>query len=244
MGKIIDHEKLENEKSKKKIAIIVGVSVVAVVAIVMVAIVALGIFKDFDAQGYTHAMLDQTFQGKVTEAANVVEGQTEEELYAQYEAGVESFVANNIINGVEMDAELKEKYVALCREIFAAMKYDVKEAEKISRKEYQVPVEYQTTDIFPNFVTAVAGEHARLQEKVDKGEYQGATQEEIQAQIQADFLNNSYELLHTAYEGAQYAEPETMIFTVKEDENGLFTLDEAQIYEFITKIMGLDEIQD
>ena len=62
--------------------------------------------------------------------------------------------------------------------------------------------------------------------------------------MQADYLNNTYELLKTAYEAVQYAGPETMIFTVKEDENGLFTLDEAQIYEFITKIMGLDEIQD
>ena len=179
----------------------------------------------------------------VASVASMVEGQTEEELYAQYEEGIESFVVNNITSGVEMDAELQEKYIALCREIFAAMKYDVKEAEKISRKEYQVPVEYQSADIFKNFVTAVSNEYTRLMQKVENGEYQG-TLEEINAQMQADYLNNTYELLKTAYEAVQYAGPETMIFTVKEDENGLFTLDEAQIYEFITKIMGLDEIQD
>lgn len=228
-------------KSKKTKIVIAVVASVAVV--VLLAIVGMWVFRDFDAQGYTSAMLDQTFKGKVETAASMVEGQTEEELYAQYEEGIESFVVNNITSGVEMDAELQEKYIALCRGIFAAMKYDVKEAEKISRKEYQVPVEYQSADIFKNFVTAVSNEYTRLMQKVENGEYQG-TLEEINAQMQADYLNNTYELLKTAYEAVQYAGPETMIFTVKEDENGLFTLDEAQIYEFITKIMGLDEIQD
>ena len=41
-----------------------------------------------------------------------------------------------------------------------------------------------------------------------------------------------------------YEEKETMIFKVKENEEGLFVIDEEQIYDFTTKIMGFDEIQD
>lgn len=232
-------------KSKKKIMVIAG-SIAAVLLLAVVLFFALGgaeLFRDFDASGYTRAVLDQTFQGKVEEAAGMIEEQTKEELYAQYEEGVESFVENNITSGIEMEESLKEKYIALAKTIFASMKYEVKEAEKISRREYQVPVEYKAADIFPNFVASVSEEYARLNEKAEKGEYQGAV-EEINAQMQTEFLNNCYELLNTKYQEASYREPETMIFTVKEDENGLFSLDETQIYEFITKIMGLDEIQD
>ena len=72
-------------KSKKKIMVIAG-SIAAVLLLAVVLFFALGgaeLFRDFDASGYTRAVLDQTFQGKVEEAAGMIEEPTKEELYAQ-----------------------------------------------------------------------------------------------------------------------------------------------------------------
>ena len=224
-------------KAKNRIvsAIIVGIA--------LIGIVAFWLFRDFDAQGYVNAILAQTFKGDVKVAAEMIEASTEEELAAQYEEGIKSFVAGNITGGVEMSEEMQEQYISLCKEIFASAKFEVKEAEKLSRKEYKVPVEYCTTDIFSKFSEAIKAESQRLLEKVDNGEYKG-TVEEINAQMQKEFLENSYQMLETAYEQAECAEKETMIFTVKKGASDLFTVDDAQVYKFVIKIMGLDEIQD
>ena len=73
------------------------------------------------------------------------------------------------------------------------MKYQVNEAEKISRKEYDVSVEFQPSDVFLQFITSIQTESENLKQKAENGEYQG-TKEEINAQMQSEFLNRSYEL--------------------------------------------------
>lgn len=207
-----------------------------------IAIVCSWFVRDFDAQGYVNAVLNQHYQGTVNEMAKFVNLSTEE-LYEQYEDGVVSFVQNNITSGVEMDETLEQKYIALGKEIFMIMQYNVTKAEKISSKEYNVPVEYQTMNIFANFIELVHVESQKIYDKVEKGEYTG-TVDEINKQMQEEFLNNAYDCLKQAYQEVAYEEKETMIFKVKENEEGLFVIDEEQIYDFTTKIMGFDEIQD
>ena len=124
-------------KSKK------GTVAAIVVIIVLVGIVCIGLLRDFDAQGYVRAILNQRFLGDVTEAEEILEDTSKKELLKQYDEGIESFVSDYITNGVEIDSELEKKFVDLCKEIFGAMKYQVNEAEKISRKEYDVSVEFQ-----------------------------------------------------------------------------------------------------
>ena len=164
-------------------------------------------------------------------------------MYAQYEEGVLSFVQNNITSGVEVDEELEQKYVELGKDIFMIMQYNVKEAEKISGKEYNVPVEYQTMNVFPTFIEEVQKEAEKIKEKVNKGEYQG-TLEEINTQMQEEFLQNSYICLRHAYREVRYEFKETMIFKVTRNDDGLYVIDEKQIHDFTSKILGLDEIQD
>ena len=220
-----------------------GVAAVICVIVVLVGIVCAGLLKDFDAAGYVSAILDQRFQGEVASAAEIIEDTDESELMRQYEEGIESFVADHITNGVDVDEELERKFVNLCKEIFRTMKYSVGEAEKISRKEYDVKVEFQPVDIFQQFITAIAVESQQLKDKAENGEYKG-TKDEINQQMQTEFLNNSYELLKESYQNMQYGEAETMVFKVESDETNAFSLKEEDISSFITKILGLDEIQD
>lgn len=223
-------------KSKKRIAVL------SVMLIVLIGIVCVALLKDFDAQGYVRAILNQRFKGNVTEAEEILEDSTKKELLKQYNEGIEAFVADYIINGVEMDAELKGKFVELGKEIFSDMKYQVNEAEKISRKEYDVSVEFQPSDVFLQFIKAIQAESENLKQKAENGEYKG-TKEEINAQMQSEFLNRSYELLEKAYQNMQYGEIETIVFKVKSNDKNVFSMKEEEISSFITKILRLDEIQ-
>ena len=242
MAKLV--KKISEEERELKSSQNAGIFIILlVVAMLAFAVVYMGIFRDFDASGYVDAVLSQTFRGDVGKMTAIIEDAEEADLYTQYEDGISSFVENNITSGIEVDEETKAKFVQLCKEIFGSLKYNVNEAEKINRKEYHVPVEYQTVDIFQGYAEAVTAELNRLKEKMNKGEYTG-TEEEIQAQMQAELLESAYTLLEKAYEEMQYAETETMIFTVKMTEDDAFAVKEGQIEEFITKIIGLDEIQD
>ena len=215
-------------KSKK------GTVAAIAVIIVLVGIVCIGLLRDFDAQGYVRAILNQRFLGDVTEAEEILEDTSKKELLKQYDEGIESFVSDYITNGVEIDSELEK--------IFGAMKYQVNEAEKISRKEYDVSVEFQPSDVFLQFITSIQTESENLKQKAENGEYQG-TKEEINAQMQSEFLNRSYELLETAYQNMQYGETETIVFKVKSNDKNVFSMKEDEISSFITKILRLDEIQ-
>ncbi len=224
-------------KTKKIIMVVCGILAVAAIAF------AAWYLQDFDAQGYVKAVLDQNFKGKVSAAADFIEDKSKEELEQQYEDGVRSFAENNIISGTEMDEELKEKYVALCKKVFESMKYTVKEAEKINTKEYHVTVEYQAADVFQKFTEAVPEESARILEKVNKGEYKG-TEEEINQQMKKEFLENCYTLLEKSFEEVQYGEKMTEVFVVKKNEERLFEIDDEQMKGFVKKIMGFTVNQD
>ncbi len=224
-------------KSKRSIT----AAVILVVGLVIIA--CIGMFRDFDARGYVHGVLDLRFRGEVDEYMAFSDTYTEKELYQNFEDGMASFVENNISNNIEMSDEEKQQYQELCKEIFAEMKYEVQAAEKISRKEYHVTVTYQPVDVFLRFIDAVSKEQERLWTKVDKSEYTG-TDEEIMKQMQQEYIANAYEHLKTAFSQMQYGQEQEITFTVKKNDQGIFVIEQAKIDELFVKIMGLDKIQD
>lgn len=227
-------------KDKK---VIIGASVGAAVLITTIVICSV-VFSDFQAQGYVKAILNQTFTGDVQAATKMTEQATEKELYAQYEENINSFVKANVLSGIEVEAELEQKYVDVCKKVFADMKYEVGEEQQADDGAYVVPVTYKPSDVFLKFHAAIEQERQKLYTKVESGEYKGATQEEINGQMQTEFLNNACTLFGEAYETMEFGEEATMNFTVKKGENGLYQLNGEEIAEFLTKIMRLDENQD
>lgn len=220
-------------------------AVIAVCALLVVlsGMVYVSTWQNFDAQGYVQAVLDETFKGQVKEAAEIIKAQDEIELYTHYEEGIDNFLDNYVLNGVQVSEEVRENYKLLCKDIFKSVKYEVKQANQINRREMEVPVEYREVDIFTNFVREVKEESVLFLAGAENGIYKG-TKEEISAQMQTEFLNRSYELLKEAYENAEYGEAKVMIFKVTGDKKNVFSVDEAQISEFIAKILRIDEIQD
>lgn len=224
-------------KSKRNIAIVL----IAVVA--LVGIIFLMIRNDFDAKGYVEAILSQTLKGEVEDAAEIVEGATEESLYQQYEEGIMAFVDHNLLNNVEVEEETRQKFVVLWEDVFKSLRYEVKEAEKMDDDEYVVKVEVEPTDVFLKFVESVEAEQQYLKDKVEAGEYKG-TEEEITAQMQQDVLLKRYETLQTAYDNQQYSEKVTVELRVTSNDEDVFSINEEDISNMITKILRLDEIQD
>jgi len=226
----------------KKRNMIIGAGAAAVVIIVIGLLAAFGVFRGFNPEGYVKAVLDQSLKGEVRVASQLMEGTTEDQLLKQYEAGITSFVKNSITSGVELDDELQGKYIELCKKVFGAMKYEVKEAKDTKDGGFEVTVSYKPANVFANFITKIGEENVRLTEKVENGEYRG-TLEEINSQMQKDFMTNAYTLFEESYGAIEYGEEEAFVFTIVKDAEGMYDLDEAQISEFITKILNLDEIQ-
>ena len=96
---------------------------------------------------------------------------TEEVLYQQYEEGVTSFVKNNIISGIVVNEEMETKFIALGKDIFRAMKFEVTSKEELNDKEHHVVVTYQPSDVFVKYVKYVQDESENINEKVENGEY-------------------------------------------------------------------------
>lgn len=233
-------EKEKKTLSKKTIGIIIG-AVVAVIA--LGTVVVFGMNRDFEADKYVNVILDYTFKGESKGAGEMFDEASLSQMRKQYEDNITAFVEKNITGGIAVDAEIKEKYTALCKDIFKAMKYKVKKVEKVSGDEYKVTVEYQAANIFGTYMETATQEAGKLLEKVQRGEYQG-TQDEINAQMQQETIANDYTLLDAAYQNVQYGEKETFVFAVKRSGNEAFALDGTALSEFLAKIMDLDVKQD
>lgn len=217
-----------------------------IVAVILIVAAGTGLFfyfRDFDAKGYTQAVLDHMFQGETKEAASIMKNVTEEELEEQYEKQVAAFVENNITGGIEVSDSDRARFENLTKEIFAVMRYEVTKEDKISRNEYEVSVEIQPTDIFPVFVAGVKQDSQELMNKAEAGEYSGS-EEEINQQMQRDYINHSYELLESAYSRVEYGNKETVILKVKAGKDRAFSISEEELNDLILKILRLDEIQD
>ena len=227
----------------RKIVIGVIIAIVVVTFIAFGTLAILGIFREFNARKFVTGNLDMVFKGEVKTITEMVKDTTEEEQKAQYEKRMESFVTNSLLNGTEIDSELKEKYIELCKKIFAKMEYRVQEAEKINSDEFNVPVKYRPSNVLQLFIASATSEVERMEEKKEKGEYRG-TYEEIHAQMQVELFANWYTLLEEAYKNMEYGEEVTVVFKVFKGENGAYQIEENATTEFIVKILSLDEKED
>lgn len=200
------------------------------------------IFRDFDARGYTQAVLDQMFQGEVDDLAEFKEETGKKELSDAYKDYIFAF-SQSLTEGLNVSDAMADKFYTLCREIFRTQKYSVSSVEKVSRDEYKVTVEIQPTDIFIKWKPMLVESMEGIQAKIERGEYQG-TEDEILEQMMFDIAAQSYELLETAYQEMGYGEKETVVLTVKQDENEEFGIKDEEISDLVTKILRLDAIQD
>lgn len=210
--------------------------------VLMLALFVTGCGKDFDASGYTQALLDLTFQGDTSRARTYMEDATENSLMRQYQQSIDNFVAANITNEIEMNETKTAQFADLVSKIFATMRYDVGKAEKTGKRKYEVPVSIQPSDVFVNFQQSLSQDSIKITQKIKEGGYEGTT-EEVTQQVLNDIVNHAYELLDAAYQDTAYGEEETVILHVQADKNHEYSVDEDDMNSLVLKILRLDEIQ-
>ena len=213
-----------------------------IIMISMMMVFGLAACGKFDAKGYTQALLDQMFQGTTKELASFDKDADETELEKQYKEYIKVF-SSGLTEGLNISEEMAEKYNRICKEIFRTQKYSVVGEEKIDQDEYQVTVEIQPSDVFVKWKESLNTGVENMQQKVERGEYQG-TEEEILAQLEEDIIVESYEQLEQSYKSAQYGEKENIVLTIKKGESEKFQAEDEEISQLITKILRLDEILD
>lgn len=201
-----------------------------------------GLLKGFDAEAYTDAVLKQRLAGDTKAIAGLTEDMSKEELTAQYEEEIQTFVAGYITKDVAMGEELTEKYTALCSEIFKNLKYETGEAEKKEKNTYDVKVDIYPTDTFVIFSEKLKHPADEMVQKAENGEYKG-TEEEIKAQMQSEFLEYSYTLLEESCEEAQNGKKQTVVLTISNKEEKGFAVEEESFSNFLTAILRLDEVK-
>ncbi len=221
---------------KKKTLIITGISV-GVALVLFIAIAIFGMFRGFNSEKYVSAVLNQTFKGEVDAVAKMTKDSNPADLRAQYEKGITSFAMNSLAGGVEMEPDLQAKYIALCKEIFADMKYTVIDHEKVDSQSYDVTVEYEPTDIISRFAASMSNVNATLNTRVENGDYRG-TREEINEQMKKDFLKEVYSFYEADYENMEYGAKATVVFRVEKSESGLYKMNGQEVAQFIKKILG------
>ena len=148
--------------------------------VLMLALFVTGCGKDFDASGYTQALLDLTFQGDTSRARTYMEDATENSLMRQYQQSIDNFVAANITSEIEMNETKTAQFADLVSKIFATMRYDVGKAEKTGKREYEVPVSIQPSDVFVNFQQSLSQDSIKITQKIKEGGYEGTTEEVTQ----------------------------------------------------------------
>lgn len=228
------------DKKKKYILIASAIGVVFAIA---VTIACVSLFQGFSATKYAEAVLEQTMEGKVSALVSMTKGLTEDAAKKQYETTVSDFVTNVVAKGLTLDDEQKKACVKECKEIFEDMKYNVSNEKKISDTEYEVTVTYKKSDVMTKLKALAEAETARINAKVENGEYRG-TLDAINQQMQAEYATNLASMLKEANETMEFGDEESIVLSVKKGENGLYVIDGTQIGQFLLKIMGLGENQD
>ncbi len=233
---------VEEKKQKTKKKLIITISIIAVAALASLGVVVSSLLQGFDAGGYADAVLHHKFMGKTAQLSEMVDGVDKKELEEQYRTGISEFVTHYFAD-VMADEELQEQCVTLGTELFGKARFQVLEAEKISRKEYRVPVEYEPMDVLVKYENVKQQGLDACTAKMQKGEYKG-TGDEIFAQMEKEFAGSCYAGLETLVKDVGYSEKETVVLTVKKDENGVFGLDSAELSQLMGKIMGIEQKQD
>ena len=98
-------------------------------------------------------------------------------------------------------------------------------------------------DVFIKFNQMLVEDSLKMAEKIEAGEYEGATEEETDQMILNDIVNHAYELLDTACMNMKYGEKETVVLLVDAKNGQDYSVDEDDMDGLIRKILRLDEIQ-
>ena len=195
------------------------------------------LFTQFDASGYTKAVLDAATKAEFDKYIELTNS-TAEDAQAEYDEVLESFLAE--FESLSISDELLADYKQLFIDLLAKTKYTVGEAEK-DGKDFLVPLTIEPLIIYEGFNAEVEEATTAFQEEV-MAEYNESGEMPSDEEIYERSFQIVYDIMSARLASATYGEPQTITVTVSQNADGLWGISDSD-YENMVSLL-VDQNQD
>lgn len=194
------------------------------------------LFSQFDAAGYTQAVLDAATRADFSKYIELTES-TEEEAQAEYDEVLDSFLAE--FEGLSISDELLANYKQLFIDLLAKTKYTVGEAEK-DGDVFLVPVTIEPLKIYEGFDEEVEEASTKFQEEI-MAEYEASGEMPSDDEIYERSFQIVYDIMSARLASATYGEAETVTITVAQDDDGLWGISDSDYEKMVTLLVDQNQ---
>lgn len=189
------------------------------------------LFAQFDAAGYTQAVLDAATKAEFDKYVELTNS-TAEDAQAEYDEVLESFLAE--FESLSISDELLGKYKQLFIDLLAKTKYSVGEAEK-DGDSFIVPLTIEPLLIYDGFDEEVEEASNAFYEEI-QAEAQESGEVPSEDEIYERVYQLMYDILDARVASATYGEPQTITVTVSQNSDGLWGISDSD-YDSIVSLL-------
>lgn len=189
------------------------------------------LFAQFDAAGYTQAVLDATTKAEFDKYIELTNS-TAEDAQAEYDEVLESFLTE--FESLSLSDELLEKYKQLFADLLAKTKYSVGEAEK-DGDSFIVPLTIEPLSIYDGFDEEVEEASSALYEEL-VAEVAESGEVPSDDEIYERTGQLVYNIMSARIASATYGEPQTITVTVSQNSDGIWVIPDSD-YETIVSLL-------
>lgn len=204
---------------------------VLMMAAMLLSLAACGGSSTFDASGYVSAYLKANLTGDTAD----LEGYSKEavtELEEDYDSEIEELM-ESMTGGMDLSDEVNSEFVELIHSMLDNASYTVGEATELtegSADGYTVPVTFKPLKM------DVADELQEWASSLSEEDLDLSDMNELYDTV----FKKAVTLLKDAVAKGEYGEEETINLTVTKNENGLYDLDQSELYEIGSKLFTSD----
>ena len=171
--------------------------------------------KDFDAAGYTKAVLDANYHAKYEKYADY-RGISESDAKKEVTDGMRTQI-EDAFSGMDVSDAMMKKYIKVADKAYDLADFTVKEAKKQDDDSYVVTVAVKPSDVFSkssNYVNDIAEE------------YQNQGLDPTQPDVMMDILMES---LNRAIKANKYGDETTLEVHVTQDKEGAYGIEDSEM---------------
>ncbi len=192
----------------------------------LITAILAGCTKDFDASGYTKAVLDVSYKNEIEDYIELTKSSKEEAetiFSKNMDATMSDFEALNLSD------ELEKSYRTLFEDLAKNVKYSVGEAVKDEDDNFTVKVSIEPITLFDDTYDEFQAKAQEYAENMTNDVMNGKampSDEEMQNEIYKIY----YDILRSSMDaGIQYGEAQTVTVHVKQNENDVYGIPDEDI---------------
>ena len=171
--------------------------------------------KDFDAAGYTKAVLDANYHAQYEKYADY-RGISESDAKKEVTDGMRTQI-EDAFSGMDVSDEMMDKYIEVADKAYDLADFTVKDAKKQDDDSYVVTVAIKPSDVFnnsSNYVNDIAAE------------YTNKDLDPTQPDVLMDILVES---LNRAIQANSYGDETTLEVHVTADKDGAYGIEDSEM---------------